>query len=102
MRILLLTDPAPDYLADLLYIGLCRVLGNDRVIDFPLKMAYHQPERRVYYIPQVPAHSFHEEDILAMVRYRQFELAVLSSPRAGVKAIVRSCNRTASSLKGIH
>lgn len=96
MKILFLTDPAPDYLADLLYIGFCRVLGNNRVVDFPLKPAYHQPDRRVHYIPQVPAHPYQQNDIVAFLQGRQFDLAILSSPRPGVMATFESLRRRVS------
>lgn len=84
MLVLFLTDPAPDYLADQVFIGLGRVLGHNHVIDFPSKPAYHDPQQQVHYIPQVPAHGYREEDVMGLLRERRFDLAVLSSPRAGV------------------
>ena len=89
MRVLFLTDPAPDYLADLTYIGLCRILGNEHVVDFPSKQTYHEPHHRVHYIPQVAAHGYGEQDILALLRGGAFDLAILSSPRAAVVAALR-------------
>lgn len=83
MRILYLTDPSPDYLADLLYVGLCRTLGPEQVVAYPYKAVYHDPLRRVHYIPQVFAHQHYEEEVTALLKDHQFDLAILSSPRPG-------------------
>lgn len=83
MQILFLTDPVPDYLADLLYSGLVRVLGQESVVDFPLKPAYHDPEHRVHYIPQVRAHAFQEDDICGLLQAKRFDFVICSSPRPG-------------------
>lgn len=83
MRILYLTDSAPDYLADLLYVGLCRVLGADQVIDYPYKALYHDPLQRVHYAPQIPGRRYQAEEVSALLRDKQFDLAILSSPRLG-------------------
>ena len=83
MRILYLTDSAPDYLADLLYVGLCRTLGAERVVDYPYKAVYHDPLHRVHYVPQILGHSYREEEVAAELRDKQFDLAILSSPRRG-------------------
>ena len=86
MRILYLTDSAPDYLADLLYVGLCRNLGADQVIDYPYKALYHDPLQRVHYAPQIPGRRYQVEEVLALLRDKQFDLAILSSPRRGAIA----------------
>ena len=83
MRILYLTDPAPDYLADLLYVGFCRTLGSDQVVDYPYKALYHDPPHRVHYAPQIPGRRYQEEEVAALLRDKQFDLAILSSPRPG-------------------
>ena len=83
MRILYLTDSAPDYLADLLYVGLCRTLGSDQVVDYPYKALYHDPLHRVHYAPQIPGRRYQEEEVAALLRDKQFDLAILSSPRPG-------------------
>ena len=93
MRVLFLTDPVPDYLADLLYIGLSRVLGSESVIDFPSKATYHRPEHRVHYIPQLTPHSYQDEDIVASVREGKFDFAVVSSPRPGAMAALEALKR---------
>jgi hypothetical protein len=81
MRILYLTDPGPDYLADLLYVGLCRTIGPERVVDYPYKAVYHDPLQRVHYIPQIPGRSYREEEVASLLQDKQFDLAILSSPR---------------------
>lgn len=83
MRILYLTDPYPDYLADLLYVGLCRTLGSEQVVDYPYKAVYHDPLQRVHYVPQILGRSYREEEVAALLRDKQFDLAILSSPRRG-------------------
>ncbi|MCX5722245.1 MAG: glycosyltransferase [Nitrospirae bacterium] len=83
MRILYLTDSAPDYLADLLYVGLCRTLGSGQVVDYPYKALYHDPLHRVHYAPQIPGRRYQEEEVAALLREKQFDLAILSSPRRG-------------------
>jgi hypothetical protein len=96
MRALFLTDPAPDYLADLTYIGLCRMLGKEHVIDFPSKKTYHEPHHRVHYIPQVAAHPYEEQDILAFLRAGYFDIAILSSPRAAVVTALKALTKHVS------
>jgi Glycosyl transferases group 1 len=96
MRVLFLTDPAPDYLADLTYIGLCRILGEEHVVDFPSKKTYHEPQHRVHYIPQVAAHPYQEHDILAFLRAGHFDIAILSSPRAGVVRALKALSQHVS------
>lgn len=82
MRILYLSDPAPDYLADQMYLGLCQVLGWEQVIDYPWKRVYHDPACRLAYLPQTPGHHYEEDDITALLREGKVDLLVLSSPRA--------------------
>ncbi|GDX89446.1 hypothetical protein LBMAG45_13020 [Nitrospirota bacterium] len=83
MRILYLTDLSPDYLADLLYVGLSRVLGAGQVVDYPYKALYHDPLERVHYAPQIPGPAYRAEEVDALLRDKQFDLAILSSPRRG-------------------
>ena len=93
MRILYLTDSAPDYLADLLYVGLCRTLGSERVVDYPYKAVYHDPPQRVHYVPQVSGHRYGDEEVAALLRDKQFDLAILSSPRRGAITAWESLSR---------
>lgn len=83
MRVLYLTDSAPDYLADLLYVGLCRTLGAGQVVDYPYKAVYHDSLQRVHYVPQVLSRQYGDEEVAALLRDKQFDLAILSSPRPG-------------------
>lgn len=82
MNILYLSDPAPDYLADQMYLGLCRVLGWEQVIDYPWKRVYHDHSHRLDYLPQTPGRAYDEGDITTLLRDGQLDLLVLSSPRA--------------------
>ena len=81
MRILFLTDQHLDYVADALYIGLSRVLGNEQVVDYPYKEAFHDPERRPWYLVQRPGRRFSREEILDRLRDRAFDLVCLASFR---------------------
>ncbi len=84
MKILYLTDPGIDYLADQIYIGLCRVLGAEQVIDFPHKPQYHDPNNKTPFLPQIPGRRYEEEEIVSMLERTEIDLLVLSSPREGV------------------
>ncbi len=86
MHILYLTDSGSDYLADLVYVGLCRTLGCEQVIDYPYKALYHDPLRRVHHVPQVLGRLYEEAEVAALLRDQWFDLAVLSSPRYGTIA----------------
>lgn len=41
MKVLFLDHPEADYLAAILFIGLCQELGADNVVDYPPKPSYH-------------------------------------------------------------
>ncbi len=84
MRILYLVDSAPDYLADQLYVGLCRVLGEEQVIDYPWKAVYHDPRQRLSYLPQVKGVPHGEEAIMSLLRDGHVDLVIVSSPRAAI------------------
>jgi hypothetical protein len=83
MNVLYLTDPFRDYLADQIYYGLCKLLGFERVIDYPYKPIYHDPAVREWFLPQVPGVPRQEGDILDLLCSRRIDLLVLSSPRRG-------------------
>lgn len=90
MKILYLTDPGIDYLADQIYTGLCRVLGAEEVIDFPWKPHYHDPAHKAHFLPQNRARRHDEEEVASLLEQDQVELVVLSSPREGViRALAR-------------
>jgi hypothetical protein len=44
MAILLLSDDTPNYMMDPIYDGLCALLGDANVIDYPRKALYHIPK----------------------------------------------------------
>ena len=81
MRILFLTDQHLDYVADTLYVGLSRVLGNEQVVDYPYKPAFHDPQSRPWYLVQRPGPRFSREEILDRLRDRYFDLVCVSSFR---------------------
>lgn len=81
MRILFLTGQHLDYVSDPLYIGLSRVLGDEQVVDYPYKPAFHDPESRPWYLVQRPGRRFSREEILDRLRDRYFDLVCLSSFR---------------------
>ena len=81
MRILFLTDDALDYASDPLYVGLSRILGNDRVVDYPYKRSFHDPEARVWCLAQRPGRRCGREEITDLLRERAFDLVCLASFR---------------------
>lgn len=83
MKVLYLTDPALDYLADQIYTGLCKVLGWQNIFDFPKKAAYHDPAARVAYLPQNPGHDASVDDLVRRIREHRVDLVLVSSPRRG-------------------
>src|SRR2546422_1900561 len=68
LRILFLTDHYCDYLSDPLYIGLSRVLGNEQVMEYPYKAAYHEPRVRYWFMAQRPGKNYSREEITDLDR----------------------------------
>jgi len=66
-NILFLTHPESDYGGAMLYQGLCEILGDDRVWDYPIKWSYHG-EVHVYSTPSI-AHGI--TDCLPWFRRRK-------------------------------
>ena len=95
MKLLYVADAAPDYLADQLYTGLCRVLGAAAVIDYPWKAVYHDPDLRLAYLPQTVTERYGLDDIVSLVKERKIDLMVLSSPRASKDLLVAKLSRMA-------
>ncbi len=81
MKILYLVDSQADYLSDQIYYGLCKTIGHQNVIDFPPKALYHDSLQKVWYLPQLPGHSYSEENIVAMLASQVFDFVCLASPR---------------------
>lgn len=90
MRILFLTDDALDYAADPLYVGLSRVLGNDQVVDYPYKRAFHDQDARLWCLAQRPGRRYSREEILDLLRDHAFDLVCLASFR---RESIEECTR---------
>ena len=90
MKVLYLTDPEPDYLADQIYDGLCETLDWRNVIDFPRKALYHEPGARASYRAQNPGHDLTTENVASMICERRIDLTIVSSPRHGALEAFRS------------
>lgn len=52
MNTLFLTHPEADYGASFLFAGLCKVLGDTNVTDWPPKPSYHGETHRGYEVPE--------------------------------------------------
>src|SRR5436309_2750601 len=89
MRVLYLTDPQLDYLADQLFTGLWKLLGQENVIDYPYKPAYHDPSSKAWYLPQYTTSPIEKDTVLGLLREKAFDLTVLSSPRRNVIGTVQ-------------
>lgn len=81
MRILFLTDHFLDYTTDPLYLGLSRVLGNERVIDYPYKASFHEKEYVPWYLVPREGKQFSREEILEGLRAKQFDMVCVGSFR---------------------
>lgn len=90
MKVLYVTDPGADYLADQIYDGLCSILNWQNVIDFPTKPLYHRPCARSLYLTQNPGHDLNAGDVASMIREHRIDLTILSSPRSGALDALRS------------
>ncbi len=90
MRILFLGDSQLDYVSDPLYIGLSRVLGDHQIVDYPYKPIYHDPEARYWFMAQRHGRRYCQEEILALLNDRYFDLVCLSSFR---KEALDECRR---------
>jgi hypothetical protein len=96
VKVLYITHPEPDQLEAIVYMGLCRELGAENVVDWQWKHTYHgqvyegpipydPPGSRgtaapfPWMIPQ-DTRAWGEEEVVA--RIGEFDLIVLASPRA--------------------
>src|SRR5438093_6123134 len=89
MRVLYLTDPQLNYLADQLFTGIWKVLGQENVIDYPHKPAYHDPSCKAWYLPQYTTSLFEKDTVIDLLREKAFDLAVLSAPTRNVIGTVQ-------------
>jgi hypothetical protein len=81
MKILFVVDELQDLTSDPLYLGLVRVLGQERVIDFPSKAIFHDPASKRWFLPQVPALGYCEDQVRGLLRDGHFDLVCLASAR---------------------
>lgn len=79
-RILYLLNQRPHFGLDVLYDGLCRVLGSDRVVDFPEKDSLHGGEtQRLKNYPcrsNWPHHGYTREQVLDELRAGAFDVVL--------------------------
>ena len=109
MRVLYLTDPQLDYLADQLFTGLWKILGRENVIDYPYKPAYHDPSCKAWYLPQYTTSLFEKNTVLGLLREKAFDLTlgwraiiarvVNSALKVENDSIIMSCPPDAPRLK---
>jgi len=111
MKVLFIDHPEADYLAAILYSGLCQELGPENVVDWPWKCTYHGEnyEGPIPYPPHVgvaspfdwfspqPGRAWTDQEIYD--RIREFDLVILASPRAynvaALDSIIAHCGRDA-------
>lgn len=117
MRLLYIDHPEADYLAAQVYLGLCQVLGPEKVVDWPVKKSFHGETHRyphVYetdpgysphqtwemtgegpvgttfpfsWLPPQPMHKWTRESVIDHLS--GFELVILASPRKWNTAALR-------------
>ena len=81
MRILFLTAPTSNYVSDPLYVGLSRLLGHDKIIDYPYKPAYHDTDRKLWFLTQAPGRNYSREELIDLLAGQYFDFLCLSSFR---------------------
>jgi hypothetical protein len=82
MKLLYLTYPRHDYLADQIYTGLCKLIGWETITDFPYKPHYHDPAYRVPSVPQNQGRPYELKELIAKLERKEFDLLVLSTERS--------------------
>lgn len=96
MKILYLTPSHVDYLADQIYLGLCKIVGWENVVDFPYKRLYHDPTCNVPSIPQTPGYQYSFKEIVDMLQSRVFDWLVLAAIRTEPLVMLDRLAKTAS------
>lgn len=79
MKILYLENPKVDYGSAMLYDGLCKVLGEKNVIDYPLKDLFHGTSPWPYIIDRDSHH--YDTDEMILKDMNSFDVLVLASTR---------------------
>jgi hypothetical protein len=96
MKVLFIDHVEPDYLAAIVYLGLCQELGPNNVVDWPYKITYHggsyvgpipYPPPGDWGVaspfPWMPAMSSRIWTASEVINSaREFDVVVLASPRA--------------------
>jgi len=104
MKVLFLTDPESDYGSSLLWRGLCNVLGENNVHDYPYKPSWHTPDVWHYtkgsvpHYPEIegytspdkwiklsPAPPRTTDEVLQNLSSKQYDLLIFGSLRKGVQ-----------------
>ncbi len=88
-----MTDPGPDYLADQIYTGLRMTLGDSAVVDYPCKQIYHDPSKKLWYLPQSPGSDHRQQDVLGLLGEKYFDFICVSSPRMGPQKSLESLRK---------
>ena len=68
-------------MADVLYLGLSRVLGDDSVVEYPYKASYHEADKVPWYSVPRPGRCRSREEITDLLRDRFFDLVCMGSFR---------------------
>lgn len=103
LRVLFLIHPRPHYELDVLYDGLCAVLGADAVVEYPWKKTLHgevRDEFRNYPCTfDRPGTRIPMEDLLAQLREGHFDLVLfgdmdMAMPPGMARAFVEAAGNT--------
>jgi hypothetical protein len=96
-KVLYLEHPEADFLAAIVYMGLCQELGPENVVDYPYKRSYHGEVHRYRtpyefeppdkmgetgpfdWMEAQPAREWTREEVVS--RMAEFSLIILASPR---------------------
>lgn len=102
-RVLMITYEWPDYGHDVLYEGLCEVLGPENVVEYPYKPSLHgeRPDRLGHYpcLFDLPGERCSFEDIVEQLRQNRFDLVLFGDvdrqlPHDQVAALVAALGDT--------
>ncbi len=102
-RVLFVTHLRPHYGLDILYDGICTVLGGDNVVEFPWKPSLHgRPPREMANYPcmfDLPGQPLAFEDLLAQLEGSRFDAVLFGDLEQSMgDTMVRRIMRAASSL----
>lgn len=92
MKILYLTDPAYDYLARQLYVGLCKTVGSQNVIVFPESPEWSAGEA-IIKTTDSGTKGMGIDDVCSMLSAGMIDFVVASAPRGGVLAALATLEK---------